>query len=129
MKAKHTILAAFLVLVTAGAFASASNGPKATVAVQTTKYPVAAHYEGGQDSLVAHLKRNIQYPASAKRNRVMGQCIVSFLLNEDGSTSNFKILKEVGSGTGAEALRVVQNLKFKAPGYSQTYSLPVNFKL
>ncbi|AMM50226.1 hypothetical protein TH61_02220 [Rufibacter sp. DG15C] len=128
MKAKHTILAAILVLFTAGAFATASNEP-ATVAVQTTKYPVSAHYEGGQDSLVAHIKRSIQYPASAKRNRVMGQCIVSFLLNEDGSTSNFKILKEVGSGTGAEAVRVVQNLKFKAPGYSQTYSLPVNFKL
>ncbi|QHL87282.1 TonB family protein [Nibribacter ruber] len=127
MKAKHTILAAFLALFTAGAFATTTEAPKA--AVQTTKFPVAAHYEGGQDSLVAHIKRSIQYPAAAKRNRVMGQCIVSFLLNEDGSTSNFKILKEVGSGTGAEAMRVVQNLKFKAPGYSQTYSLPVNFKL
>ena len=109
----------------AGAFAF---GPAKPV-LQTGNLPVAEHYTGGQDSLVAHLQRSIQYPAMAKRNRIMGQCLVNFVLNEDGSVSNLKLLKDVGGGTGQEALRVVQLLKFNAPGYSQQYSVPVNFKL
>jgi len=69
------------------------------------------------------------YPPTAKRNRMQGQCIVSFTLNEDGSTANHKIIKNIGGGTGEEALRVIKLLKFNAPGYSMVASLPVNFKL
>ncbi|RNI29573.1 energy transducer TonB [Rufibacter immobilis] len=127
MKVKHVLVAASLAFFTAGTCA-AQTAPKATAA-QTGKLPVAEHYPGGQDSLVAHLQRSIQYPAMAKRNRVMGTCIIHFTLKEDGAITNAKILKEVGGGTGQEALRVVQLLKFNAPGYSQEYSVPVNFKL
>ncbi|MBA9075524.1 energy transducer TonB [Rufibacter quisquiliarum] len=125
MKLKNSLLAGLFALMTAGAFAF--EAPRTVV--QTGKLPVAEHYNGGQDSLVAHLQRSIQYPALAKRNRMQGQCIIGFTLQEDGAITNLKILKEVGGGTGQEALRVVQLLKFKAPGYSQQYSVPVNFKL
>ncbi|MBC3541279.1 energy transducer TonB [Rufibacter sediminis] len=126
MNVKHIFVAALFALVTSGAFAQTA---KPAAAAQTGKLPVAEHYAGGQDSLVAHLQRSIQYPAMAKRNRVMGTCIIHFTLSEDGVISNAKILKEVGGGTGQEALRVVKLLKFKAPGYSQEYSVPVSFKL
>jgi protein TonB len=126
MKAKHILFAAFFTFFAAGASFAQTAKP---AAAQTGKLPVAEHYTGGQDSLIAHLQRNIQYPALAKRNRVMGTCIIHFTLNEDGSISNAKILKEVGGGTGQEALRVVQLLRFNAPGYSQQYSVPVHFKL
>ncbi|WP_192823602.1 energy transducer TonB [Rufibacter sp. LB8] len=129
MNVKHTLIA-LLVSASTMAVASSFTPPATPAAVaQAGKLPVAVHYPGGQDSLVAHLNRSIQYPAMAKRNRVMGQCIVGFVLNEDGSISNLKLLKEVGGGLGQEALRVVQLLKFNAPGYSQQYSVPVNFKL
>jgi protein TonB len=125
MKVKHLFIAALFAFFAAGAVAQTSK----PAAAQTGKLPVAEHYPGGQDSLVAHLQRSIQYPALAKRNRIMGTCIIGFTLNEDGAISSAKILKEIGGGTGQEALRVVQLLKFKAPGYSQQYSVPVNFKL
>jgi periplasmic protein TonB len=128
MKLKHTLFALFISAATV-AVAAASSTPALAPVTQTGKLPVAVHYPGGQDSLVAHINRSIQYPAMAKRNRVMGQCIVGFVLNEDGSISNIKLLKELGGGLGQEAVRVVQLLKFNAPGYSQQYSLPVNFKL
>lgn len=126
MKVTHLFAAGLFTLFTAGAFASETP---VTAKIQTGKLPVAEHYAGGQDSLVAHLQRSIQYPALAKRNRVMGTCIIGFTLNEDGSITSPKILKEVGGGTGQEALRVVKLLTFKAPGYSQQYSVPVTFKL
>ncbi|KAA9340635.1 energy transducer TonB [Adhaeribacter soli] len=91
--------------------------------------PVAQYYEGGQAAMYEFINANVQYPPMAKRNRIQGQCIVSVTLNEDGTTTNMKILKNIGGGCGEEALRVVKLLKFKAPGYSVQSSIPVNFKL
>ena len=91
--------------------------------------PVAQYYEGGQAAMYEFINANVQYPLMAKRNRIQGQCIVSVTLNEDGTTTNMKILKNIGGGCGEEALRVVKLLKFNAPGFSVQSSIPVNFKL
>ncbi|MDX5421320.1 MAG: energy transducer TonB [Hymenobacteraceae bacterium] len=91
--------------------------------------PVAEHYEGGQEAMYKAIYEELSYPPLAKRNRVQGECIISFTLNEDGSTSGFKVLRNAGAGTGEEAMRVAKLLKFKAPGYSMNASLPIFFKL
>jgi protein TonB len=91
--------------------------------------PVAQYYEGGQAAMYEAINKNLQYPPMAKRNRIQGQCIVSVTLNAEGTTTNMKILKNMGGGTGEEALRVIKLLKFNAPGYSVQSSIPVNFKL
>ncbi|MFC5272050.1 energy transducer TonB [Adhaeribacter terreus] len=91
--------------------------------------PIAQYYEGGQSAMYEFINKNLQYPPMAKRNRIQGQCIVSVTLNADGTTTNMRILKNMGAGTGEEALRVVRLLKFNAPGYSVQSSVPVNFKL
>jgi|SRR6478735_8422148 len=91
--------------------------------------PVAQYYEGGQAAMYEFINKNLQYPPIAKRNRIQGQCIVSVTLNADGTTTNMKILKNMGAGTGEEALRIIKLLKFNAPGYSVQSSIPVNFKL
>ena len=91
--------------------------------------PVAEYYEGGQEAMYAFINQELKYPLLAKRNRIQGQCIVSFTLNPDGSMSGVKLVKQVGGGTGEEALRVVRLLKFKKPEYPILTSLPINFKL
>lgn len=91
--------------------------------------PVADFYEGGQEAMYKAINKELTYPPLAKRNRVQGDCIVSFTLNPDGSTSNFKVLRNAGAGTGEEALRVAQLLKFKAPGFGVDASIPIMFKL
>lgn len=91
--------------------------------------PVAEHYEGGQEAMYKAIYEELNYPPMAKRNRIQGECIISFTLNEDGSVSGLKVLRNAGAGTGEEALRVVKLLKFQAPGYSTVVSLPIMFKL
>jgi protein TonB len=91
--------------------------------------PVAEHYEGGQEAMYDFIYQELKYPPLAKRNRISGQCIIGFTLNEDGSVGNARILKNVGGGCGEEALRVVKLLKFTSPGYSLQTSIPVTFKL
>ena len=91
--------------------------------------PVAEYYEGGQDAMYAFIAKELKYPLLAKRNRIQGTCIVSFTLNTDGTMSGVKLVKQVGGGTGEEALRVVRLLKFKNPEYPILTSLPISFKL
>jgi protein TonB len=91
--------------------------------------PVAEYYEGGQTAMYAFIAQELKYPLLAKRNRIQGQCIVSFTLNPDATMSGVKLVKQVGGGTGEEALRVVRLLKFKKPEYPILTSMPITFKL
>lgn len=91
--------------------------------------PAAAYYEGGQPAMYAFIGQELKYPLLAKRNRMQGRCIVSFTLTADGVISNERIVKQVGGGTGDEAMRVVRLLKFKKPEYPVNLSLPIDFKL
>lgn len=117
--------------------ANAQNTGKATAQAATEDkvwtpekaVPVAEYYEGGQEAMYQAIYKELQYPTLAKRNRVQGDCIISFTLNPDGSTTNFKVLRNAGAGTGEEALRVAKLLKFKAPGYGVDASIPIMFKL
>ena len=91
--------------------------------------PVAEYYEGGQAAMYAFIGQELKYPLMAKRNRLQGQCIVSFTLNPDATMSGIKLVKQMGGGTGEEALRVVRLLKFKKPEYPILTSMPITFKL
>lgn len=91
--------------------------------------PVAEYYTGGQDKMLADIQRMIEYPPTAKRNRMQGECLVNFVLEADGRIANQKLVKEIGGGCGAEALRVVSQLKFNAPGYRMDVGLPIRFSL
>lgn len=101
---------------------TAGNAPKGSL-------PIAIHYEGGKEALLDKIQEIMVYPASAKRNRRQGECIIHLTLQEDGTIENAKIVKEIGAGTGAEALRIVKTLKFNAPGYIAEYNIPVKFSL
>ena len=91
--------------------------------------PVAEYYEGGQVAMYDFIAKELKYPVMARRNRIQGQCIVSFQLNADGTMQDMRIVKQLGGGTGEEALRVVRLLKFKKPELPIRASLPIVFKL
>ena len=113
---KLLILASFTFL---GSFAAMA---------QDKKFTVSEFYPGGQDSLVAYINRTKVYPVQARKNRIAGQAIVGFTLKEDGTVADLKLIKDVPAGCGPEAVRVIQSLKFNAPGYPIKADLPVNFK-
>ncbi|GAB3825132.1 energy transducer TonB [Hymenobacter jeollabukensis] len=91
--------------------------------------PVAEYYEGGQQAMYDFIYKELKYPLMARRNRIQGTCIVSFTLTPDGTMSGVKLVKQVGGGTGEEALRLVKLLQFKKPEYPILTSLPISFKL
>lgn len=75
------------------------------------------------------IRENMQYPAFAFKNGVEGTCVVSCIVEKDGSLTNFKLIRNVGAETGEEALRVIQSLPNFQPGKQrgETVRVQMNF--
>ena len=92
-------------------------------------------FPGGVDSLKAFIERNLVYPQLAKDNKIEGKVFVTFVVEKDGSISGVKVLRDIGYGCGAEAIRVVMKMPKWKPGKQRgkpvrvQYNLPIVFKM
>lgn len=92
-------------------------------------------FPGGMDSMYAFIQRNLRYPTQAIDNDVSGKVYVTFVVEKDGSISNPKLLRDIGFGCGAEAIRVVKAMPKWNPGKQRgkpvrvQFNLPVSFSL
>lgn len=113
---------------------SEPNAAKQTGEVFTT-VEESASPAGGIESLGAFLSDNIEYPAESRKAGKEGTVFVEFVVNTDGSLSDFKTLKSVDPDIDAEALRVAKLLPTWNPGKQagkvvrQRFVLPITFKL
>ena len=105
------------------------DGPVFTVVEQQPEF------KGGMAALGQYLQSNLKYPAAAKKAKVQGRVFVNFIISKTGEVSDVKILKDVGFGTGEEAVRVMQNMPRWEPGRQSgklvnvRFNLPINFEL
>lgn len=60
---------------------------------------------------------------------LQGKIFSVFIVNNDGKVSNIKIIKDVGYGTGAEAIRVISKYDQWIPGYYRGVPVGVLFTL
>lgn len=86
-------------------------------------------YAGGQDAMIKFLVGNIKYPEDAKKNKVTGKVFVTFIVRADGSVTDVKIIKGIGSGCDEEALRVVKLMPKWEPGEIKGKPVDVQVKL
>lgn len=73
-------------------------------------------YPGGDYSMHHFISRMLQYPDAAIENNITGKVYVSVTIEADGSLSNIKVLKGIGSGCDEEALRIVSLMPPWNPG-------------
>ena len=92
-------------------------------------------YPGGQKKLFQFINDHIKYPAIARENGVEGNVTVQFVVSSSGKISGIKVLRDIGAGCGAEAVRVVKKMPKWLPGkqngkpVSVQMTLPVRFVL
>lgn len=92
-------------------------------------------FPGGLEALSKYLGENIHYPQLAKENNITGRVFVTFVVEKDGSVANVKVLRDIGGGCGAEAVRVVKAMPKWKPGKQRgkavrtQFNLPVSFNL
>ena len=92
-------------------------------------------FPGGYDAIKKILQKNIQYPKEAKEQGIEGTVVVTFVIEKDGSLSNFKVLTSAHPALDAEAIQVVKTIPNWIPGQHLgenvrvQYNLPVTFSL
>lgn len=92
-------------------------------------------FPDGESELLEYIAKNIKYPQMARESGIQGRVFVNFIVEPDGSVSNVKIIRGIGSGCDEEALRVVKSLPKFNPGKQRgkavrvSYTIPINFKL
>jgi len=99
------------------------------VAEQMPEFP------GGMKELLKFLQDNLKYPESAMKNNVQGRVIVQFVVEKDGTPTEFNVLRAVNPDLDAEALRVLKTMPKWKPGMEKgevvrvKYTVPVTFRL
>ena len=68
----------------------------------------SAHPSVGNKKMNRYLKKNLQYPADAKAANIAGEVIVSFIVSNDGTLSNFMITSSLYPSCDEEAIRLLQ---------------------
>ncbi|PJJ79842.1 energy transducer TonB [Mucilaginibacter auburnensis] len=90
-------------------------------------------YTGGK--LHEFIYKNLVYPEQDRKDSIGGQAFIGFSVEQDGTTSNFKIIKAPSATLGEEALRVAKLLTQFNPGIKKgkpvksPFVLPIYFSL
>ncbi|MDP9079545.1 MAG: TonB family protein [Bacteroidota bacterium] len=94
---------------------------------------VLPEFSGGGEAYGRFLAKTLKYPRDAMVQGEEGKVIVSFVVEADGSLTNFKIAKSVSKSIDEEALRVMKLSPPWNPGLAGgkpvrvAYSLPIIF--
>ncbi len=86
--------------------------------------------------IYAWLRENIKYPKEAQKQRIEGRVTVQFIIENDGSIVDVKVLRSPDELLSAEALRVVKSMPKWEPAQGEgnvrvrmRYVLPISFRL
>ena len=88
-------------------------------------------FPGGLGEFYKYIAANYKMPSQQGLN---GKVFVTFVIDRDGTISEAKILRDIGFGTGEEAVRVLLNSPKWIPGVQNgqpvrvQYSLPIMIK-
>lgn len=92
--------------------------------------------QGGMAGFGKYVADNYKVPAAAAKSKSDGGRItVSFIVEKDGKLSDIKVLRDLGYGTGEEAVRILKNMPPWRPGMQNgkpvrvAYTLPIAVSL
>ena len=119
------------IAVTSSSNSSGTAGREAVYDVVET-LPIPS---GGMEGWSSYLSANLGYPTTARRKGIEGIVLVAFIVNTDGTVSDFELLRGIGGGCDEEAIRIVKNSPKWTPGMQDGKAvrtrmrLPINFEL
>lgn len=91
-------------------------------------------FPGGISEFYKLIGMNFKIPAEADKNKVEGKILIKFMVEKDGSLSEFKIEQDLGYGMAKEAIRVIQLSPKWIPGSENgkavrvEYSMPITIQ-
>jgi TonB family protein len=96
---------------------------------------VPPEYIGGYEGMMNFIRKNMRYPASARRMGIDGTVITSFIVEPDGSLNHLTVVRGISADCDQEAVRVVSAMSKWKPGIRNgkavrtRFNLPLKYKL
>ncbi|GCC51922.1 hypothetical protein SanaruYs_21530 [Chryseotalea sanaruensis] len=91
-----------------------------------TKVDVLPEFPGGMKALGKYVDgKNHYYPEQARKNKIEGKVIIQFIINADGTSSDFKVIKGIGYGCDEAAVEAFKKMPKWKP--ATINGLPVKF--
>ncbi|GAC1376987.1 MAG: hypothetical protein NVSMB30_23180 [Hymenobacter sp.] len=90
---------------------------------------------GGTQAFFDWIEKNQQYPPLARKRKIEGKVMVEFVVQTDGSLTDSRVIRKMGSGLDEEALRLIRAAPkwepalFQGKPIKQKMILPVLFQL
>ena len=97
----------------------------------TAGIEVKPDFPGGLEKFYKFVGKNFQVP---EEEGLKGKVFVTFVVEKDGSLTDIKVLRDIGYGTGKEAIRVLKSCPKWNPGEQNgkkvrvLYSLPISIQ-
>lgn len=95
----------------------------------------AAQFNGGTIGFYNFIARNLRYPGKARERDIQGKVILQFIVEKDGSLTNFKTLSSPDESLTIEALRVMKACpnflpaKVRGVPVRSLYTIPLSFSM
>ena len=120
-----------------GILSSAAVAQKDTVVGEKvyTVVQMSPSFPGGSEAFCRFINNTIRYPVEAREHGTQGKVIVSFIVEKDGTLTNFSLRKNIEDGLGEEAIRVMKLSPKWKPGKQDdspvrvAFNVPVSFAL
>jgi hypothetical protein len=99
------------------------------IVYNTAGIDVKPEFSGGMDAFYQFIGNNYKTP---KVEKLAGKVYVTFVIEKDGSLTGIKVLRDIGYGTGKEAIRVLELSPKWLPGEQNgqkvrcAFSLPIS---
>lgn len=91
-------------------------------------------FPGGEKALMQYIKDNTYYPEELCEGAAQGRVMVGFVINEDGSISDVKVLRSLTPEFDEVAVKIVKGMPKWNPGKQNgkavktKYTVPVSFR-
>lgn len=72
-----------------------------------------AHYSDGYELLNAFIRNNFKVDKNIENKK--GRIIIEFIVERDGSLSNYKVIRDLGFNSGLEVIRILKLTKGWVP--------------
>lgn len=95
----------------------------------------APEYPGGSKALARYLGSALRYPAKARENKTEGKVYIGFIVEKNGTLTDFKVIKGIGDGCDEEAIRVLKLSTDWKPGLADgkpvrtSYVQPITYQI
>ena len=86
-------------------------------------------FPGGSDNMFKFINNNMHYPETARKNGTQGEVIIGFVVEADGTLTNFKVIKGIGDGCDEEALRIMKIVPRWKNGIRKGEPAPINYSV